>query len=167
MTLEEAIKTALEYECKVRDTYREAAGDTADAAGKRVFSVLGDEEQGHVDYLTSKLEEWRRTGQVTAEELDTVVPSQEVIDSGVAKLQDHMNEDDLGPEISKLAKALKLEIETGNFYRKMVDELGEDGRLFARFLEIEDGHRAIVEAEMAYLNRTGYFFDFQDFKMEH
>ena len=48
----------------------------------------------------------------------------------------------------------------------MVEELGEEGKLFARFLEIEDGHRAIVQAEIDYLNRTGFFFDLQDFKIE-
>ena len=132
MTLEKAIKTALEYENKVRDTYLEAARDATDAVAKRVFKVLGDEEQGHVDYLNGKLEEWRKTGKVTPERLGTVVPSQEAIEEGVAKLDGHMNKADLGSEI----------------------------------LEIEDGHRAIVQAEIDCLNNTGYLFDFQDFKME-
>ena len=166
MTLEKAIKTALEYENKVRDTYLEAARDATDAVAKRVFKVLGDEEQGHVDYLNSKLEEWRKTGKVTPERLGTVVPSQEAIEEGVAKLDGHMNKADLGSEMFVLSKALQLEVETGNFYREMVDTLGEEGELFSRFLEIEDGHRAIVQAEIDCLNNTGYLFDFQDFKME-
>ena len=66
-----------------------------------------------------------------------------------------------------LTKALKLEQETSDFYRRMVAELGEDGVLFKPFLEIEEGHEAIVQAELDYLNKTGHFFDFQEFNLEH
>ena len=166
MTLEEAIKMALEYENRVRDFYFEAAHQATDDLGKRMFQVLGNEEQGHVDYLDSRLEEWQTTGQVTAERLETVVPSPNVIESGVARLDSHMQKVDRGSELEVLSKALQLEIETSDFYRRMVEELGEEGKLFARFLEIEDGHRAIVQAEIDYLNQTGFFFDFQEFKIE-
>ena len=166
MTLEEAIKMALEYENKVRDAYFEAARLATDALGKRVFQVLGDEEQGHVDYLNSRLEEWQATGQVTVERLETAVPRPNVVESGVARLDRHMQKVDRGSELAMLSKALQLEVETGDFYRRMVEELGEEGKLFARFLEIEDGHRAIVQAEIDYLNQTGFFFDFQEFKIE-
>ena len=65
-----------------------------------------------------------------------------------------------------LKKALALEQETSAFYGSLVDELGEDGKLFARFMEIEEGHLAIVQAELDYLNKTGTFFDFQEFTLE-
>jgi len=55
MTLEKAIKTALEYENKVCDTYVEFADKVTDPEGKRVFEVLGREEQEHIDYLESRL----------------------------------------------------------------------------------------------------------------
>ena len=64
-----------------------------------------------------------------------------------------------------LSKALQMEIDTSNFYKRMVEEMGEEGELFARFLEIEEGHQAIVQAEMDFSGRTGYLFDFQDFGM--
>ena len=166
MTLEEAIKMALEYENRVRDFYVQAVPQATDAPGKRVFQVLGNEEQGHVDYLNSRLEEWQTTGQITAERLETVVPSPKAIEAGVARLDSHMRKADRGSELEVLSKALQLEIETSDFYRRMVEELGEEGQLFARFLEIEDGHRAVVQAEIDYLNRTGFFFDIQDFKIE-
>ncbi len=38
--------------------------------------------------------------------------------------------------------------------------------MFNRFLEIEDGHTAIVQAEVDVLTRTGYFFDFQEFTLD-
>ena len=49
----------------------------------------------------------------------------------------------------------------------MVRELPEEGKqLFAPFVEIEEGHLAIVRAEIDYLSKTGYWFDFKEFDME-
>ncbi len=102
MTVEEAIKTALEYGAKVRDSYPGAIDSIKDETGQHVFKVLGEEEQ-----------------------------------------------------------------ETAHFHTKMVAEMNEnEGRLFARFLEIEEGHQVITLAELDYLNKSGTFFDFQEFSME-
>ena len=75
MNLEEAIKTSIEYETKVRDVYNEAEQKAENATGKRVFNVLAKEEQHHLDYLKSRLDEWQSTGKVTIEELTTAIPS--------------------------------------------------------------------------------------------
>jgi rubrerythrin len=165
MTLEQAITLALEYENKVRDAYYQAAEQAKDEVGKRVFKVLGDEEQGHIDYLKSKLGEWKSTGTVAPDKLDTVVPPQHVIDAGLKKLDSHLSKPDHSSEIELFSKALQLEKETSAFYQNMVAELGEDGKFFARFIEIEKGHVSIVQAEIDFHNKSGYFFDFQDFQM--
>ncbi|MBW1873761.1 MAG: hypothetical protein JRJ19_16995 [Deltaproteobacteria bacterium] len=167
MTLEEAIKTAIDYETKVRDAYLDNVEGIADKTGRQVFKTLGDEEQGHIDYLESRLAEWQKTGKVSQTELESVVPAKNIIEAGVRKLDDHMATRDYGTEREMLTKALAMEQETSAFYRRMVDELGKEGTLFARFLEIEEGHEAIVQAELDYLNQTGHFFDFQEFNMEH
>jgi len=168
MTVEEAIKMALEYEVKVRDSYLGAIDRIKDETGRHVFKVLGEEEQGHVDYLESRLAEWRKNGKISPEVLKTIVPSRRAIDAGVRKLEGHLSKRDYGTEREMLQKALALEIETSNFYKKMVDEMDEeDGKLFARFLEIEEGHQAIVQAELDYLTRSGTFFDFQEFGQEY
>jgi bacterioferritin (cytochrome b1) len=168
MTVEEAIKTALEYEVKVRDSYLNAIDSIKDETGQHVFRVLGGEEQGHIDYLESRLTEWRKTGKISPEKLKTVVPSRRDIDAGVRKLEGHLAKRDYGTEREMLQKALALEKETSDFYKKMVDELNDDeSKLFARFLEIEEGHQAIVQAEIDYLSRSGTFFDFQEFGQEY
>ena len=167
MTLEEAIKNAIDYETKVRDAYLDNVDSIADETGRRVFEVLGKEEQGHIDYLESRLSEWRKSGKVSLARLESVVPARDVIEAGVRKLNDHLAERDFGTEREMLRKALLLEQETSDFYRKMVDEMKADRQLFARFLEIEEGHQAIVQAELDYLNRTGTFFDFKEFGLEY
>ena len=65
-----------------------------------------------------------------------------------------------------LRRALHMENEAGDFYKRMVEELPEEARpLFARFVEIEDGHNAIVQAELDYASGAGFMFDFRDFGM--
>jgi rubrerythrin len=167
MTFEEAIKTAIEYEIKVRDAYLKSLDSIKDETGRRVFKVLGDEEQGHIDYLADKLAEWKESGKISSTTLKTVVPSLEVIEKGVEKLDAHKSKNEFVTELEMLKKALAMEQETSDFYRKMVNELKEEGKFFAPFLEIEDGHTAVVQAELDYLTKSGTFFDFQEFNMEY
>ncbi len=165
MTIEEAIKLALEYEVKVRDAYLDAAKHSSDETGKKIFKVLGQEEQTHVNYLRERLQEWQNTGKINTEKLDTLVPSPAMIAEGIEKLEEKLPKEPKGSERDLLEKALNLEKETSAFYEKMVSEMGKDGEVFNRFMEIEKGHVAIVQAEMDYMNQSGYFFDFQDFAM--
>ena len=167
MTLEEAIKTALEYECRIRDIYLESVEKTEDPAGKKIFQQLADDEQRHVDYLERKREEWQRTGRITVEKLDSSVPSADVLRREAAKLKSGVAGDHRGLKQQMLSKALQGEIETSNFYRQMVEQLADDGRrMFSRFLEIENNHIEAVQFELDYVGRTGYWFGFEEFDME-
>ncbi len=167
MTFEEAIKTAIEYEVKVRDAYLNNLDAIKDPAGRKVFEALGQEEQGHIDFLEANLEEWKANGKIEPSTLKTVVPDFNKIKEGVKKLDSHKAENDFTTELEMVKKALALEQETSDFYRKMTEELKEEGRFFKPFLEIEDGHTAIVQAELDYLTKSGIFFDFMEFGQEY
>jgi rubrerythrin len=165
--MEEAIKTALDYETRIRDIYRNAAEVVSDPAGKRIFQMLRDDEQHHVEYLMDRLESWKKTGELSPEKLESTIPSIETISRETEKIETHLSKKDRRGEIEILSKALKAEIETSNFYEKMVAELPDEGqRLFARFLEIEEKHIAAVQFELDYLTKSGYWFDFKEFDME-
>jgi rubrerythrin len=167
VTIEQAIKTGLEYEMQVRKVYSEAAKKFADPVARKIFGVLADEEDRHVAYLESRLDEWQREGLVTAETLETAIPSRTTIESSVRRLQRRMSQQDYSAELQMLKKALQLEIEATNFFKRVVGELpAEERRLFARFVEIEEGHEAIVQAEIDALTGLGYWFDYQEFKLE-
>jgi rubrerythrin len=167
VTIEQAIKTGLEYEMQVRKVYSEAAKKFADPVARKIFTVLADEEDGHVAYLEGRLDEWQRQGFVTAEKLETTIPSKAAIESSVQRLQRRMAQQDYGAELEMLKKALHLEIEATAFFKRMVAELqAEERRLFARLVEIEEGHEAIVQAEIDSLTGLGYWFDYQEFNLE-
>jgi rubrerythrin len=167
MTVEQAIATAIEYEKGVRDHYAKAVAKAEHKAATTLFSLMADEEQHHVDYLEHKLREWTNKGRVTVEGLRTALPSPGAIAKGVAGLKDLGTERASGAEIEYLERALAVETETSAFYRRMVGELPGDARtLFARFLESEDGHLAVVQAQIDYLSGTGYWFDVREFDLE-
>ena len=167
MTLDEAIQTALDYETRVRDTYLSAIETVSDPMGIRLFQALADDEQYHVDYLNKKLHQWTNTGKLTVEKLVTNLPAVGEITRHVEKLKTRMAEEDRGDEKQMLSKALAVEVETCNFYQKMIEELPEEGKaLFSQFLVIEKGHIAAVQAELDYLSSTGYWFDWKEFDME-
>lgn len=171
MTIEESIKTAIEHEIKVSELYAESAQNIPDRVGKNVLQVLAKEEKRHVEYLNFVLDNLKKTGKVTTETLDTAVPSQKDIADGINKLKTHMAKQkhrvNVTGELDILYKALDVEIETSNFYKKMVNELGDEGQqLFGQFIQIEEGHQAIVQAEIDYLTGTGFWFDFREFSLE-
>jgi len=167
LNIEAAIKTAIQYEKRVVTVYEDAARTSLDPTGKRVFEALAQEEKKHVEYLEAKLAEWKRTGHVKAAELNTVVPSRERIEEGVKKLQGRVATPARESEVRLLKRALDIEVETSRFYEKVVEELPSEGRkLFERFVEIEVGHQAIVQAEMDSVSGLGFWFDMQEFSME-
>lgn len=167
MTIEEAIKTAIKLEIQVRDLYQDAAESSKDPVGKRIFTLLASEEQGHHDYLKAKLHEWEKEGKITAEELHSEIPSKEDTSALVNKLKDDMAVEEKGGELQMLSKAFDIESKTNDFYKKMTRELPLEGRqMFSRFVEIEEDHLAIVQAEIDYLTKTGYWFDMKEFDME-
>ncbi len=167
MTIEQALKTGIEYEMRVRKVYSEAAKKFASPVARKIFGVLADEEDRHVEYLESRLDEWQRQGHVTAAKLDTAIPAKSAIESSVRRLQRRMEQQDYSAELEMLKKALHLEAEATAFFKRMVAELqADERRLFARFVEIEEGHEAIVQAEIDALNGLGYWFDYQEFNLE-
>ena len=166
MTIEEAILTALEFENEVRDIYKTAMAEAADPTGQRVFKALANEEQSHVDYLQSRLDEWRRTGRLDAGSLETTLPSREAVAEAARNVSGGMTAVDRGAERELLGKALVAERKTSGFYKDMVAKLPPEGRkLFEPFVEIEEGHVAIVQAELDSLTNTGAWFDFVEVKL--
>ena len=168
MTLEEALRTALDYETRIRDLYREAAEQLADPKGRKVMGLLAEDEQRHVDYLNSRLDIWNETGALDLGTLDTIVPPADALKQALEKVAEKIPGESLGDEKQVLSHALAMELETSAVYRTLVETMpGPEKELFARFQEIEDGHAAIVQAELDYLSKTGFWFDFQEFDMEH
>ena len=169
MKLDNAIRMALEYETGVHKAYSDATTKASDPSAKRILEVLAEEEMGHIKYLHERLEEWQATGKINVKKLETSIPTKEVINRSLQELRKTVKPKAtrLNPELELLNKALKAEVKTSNFYKDMVSKLDGDGReLFKRFVEIEQGHEAMVQAQIDSVSGLGVFLDTLEFGLE-
>jgi rubrerythrin len=167
MEMEKAIQTAIDYETNIRDIYRNAAQSVQDPEGRRFFKMMGDDEQHHLDYLQERLKSWRKSGKLSVEKLDSIVPPKEMVQKASEKIKARISTEELSSIKVILGRALQVEVETSNFYEEMVKKMTLEGQqMFARFLEIEENHIAAVQAELDYITHTGSWFDFKEFDME-
>ncbi len=167
MTIDEAIKTALQFEGRVCAIYHEAMERSQDPIGKKIFKTLNEEEIGHVRYLMEKLEEWEKEGKVKPGKLATAIPPPRKVREAVKSLQGKVSLPMPESELKLLRRALEIEAETSSFYQKMVKDFpAEQKALFERFVEIEEGHKAIVQAEIDYVTGMGFWFDIAEFRLE-
>lgn len=167
MKIEEAIRTAIEYETRILAVYAQAVDAVEDARGKRVLQMLADEEKGHVAYLQHKLSVWQDQGVLRFDTLPSRLPSVDSIRAEAGKVADNFSSKPLVRERQILERALKAEIETSEFYEGLVKALRDDSRqMFARFLEIENEHVQLVQAELDFLTQSGFWFDFAEIDME-
>jgi len=167
MKLEEALRIAIDFEHKVRDHYAHGAGRIKDPAGKRVFAVLAKEEQGHVDYLEACLAAWSKEGHVHAGTLRTTIKEPAWVKDANKKRRQTTGRVADKHEIELLKTALKLEDEARAFYGKLAHELpAAERELFAPFLTIEEGHVAVVQAQLDSVSGLGFWFDVMEFSLE-
>ena len=160
MTIQEAIHTAIGYETKVHEVYRGTLDKIQDPAGKHIFQVLADEEKGHLDYLNHKIEQLRQTGAVSAGPLATAVPARDKLAAAAKAFQQKIARVDSSSDLKLLQQALDVELETSRFYAGVLGQLPPEGQqFFARFVEIEEGHVAIVQAQIDHISQTGFWFD--------
>ena len=168
MRLDEAILTAIEYETRIRDHYLSSVDRIRNPAGRRIFEVLAGEEQGHIDYLLACLGRWRRDGVIGTIALSSALPPASDLAKALAPVEGRVPDPVLDDDRQILSVALNMERETSDYYRRLVAQLdGAYRELFTRFLEIEDGHVAIVQAEIDYLSRNGCWFEFSEFNQEY
>lgn len=163
MDIQDALKTAIDYEKRVVETYETALAGTSDPVGQRVFRLLQDEEKDHVSYLEAKLAAFLADGALSSDDLGTKLPSPEKVKAAAADLKETLVQDGFKGELDMLKRAREVEIETSEFYHRMVDELPEKARaFFQRFVEIEDGHVTLVEAEIEHLQHKGAWMSVDD-----
>jgi rubrerythrin len=167
MELEAALKSALTFEKRIRDLYIEAVAGTDDSAGKKIFQDLAEDEQNHVAYLESRLDEWQKTGAISIERLESIIPDKAAIRKAAADLESKIKEDTRGLKQQMLSRALEMEIDTSRFYERLIEQVPADQQImFERFLEIENNHIEAVQFELDHISRTGFWFGFEEFDME-
>lgn len=167
MDSQEIFTTALQYEEKIRDLYREADKIIDDERGRAIFRALADDEQSHVDFLLYSLEQLKKKGAIDINRLVTSIPTVKQLESKIDKMKAKIPQQMLGDIKSVLAGALKLEKETSAFYRDACQKTeGEIHAIFEKFLEIEDRHVDVVQIELDHAQHNGMWFNFMEVDLE-
>jgi len=136
-------------------------------SGKIFRRHLAEDEQNHVAYLESRLDEWQKTGAISAETLTSIITDKASIRKAAADLESKIKEDTRGLKQQMLSRALDMEIETSHFYEQLVEQVPPDQQnMFKRFLEIENNHIEVVQFELDHISKTGFWFGFEEFDME-
>ncbi len=172
MQLREALETALAFEHKIRDLYTESARKARDSQGQKVFATLAREEQLHVEHLQGLLDQYLETGRVAVSELKSILPPPAWLAEEADKLAEAAKAAKTSPdafktELELLKDALEVERQASSMYGRLVAGLpAEVQPVFSRFLEIENGHVSLVQAEIDALVGHGHWFDFMEFSLE-
>ncbi len=168
MNSEEILIEALQYEKKIRDLYFSANETIEDKRGKKIFKALADDEQSHVEFLEYSLNTLKADGQIDLIKLDSPIPPKELFDDKIEKMRETIPVRILGDVKRVWNSALKLEIETSEFYQGACDKTeGSIKEIFRKLLEIERRHEDIVQIELDHASNYGSWFNFMEIDMEH
>lgn len=147
-----AVRTAIEYEVRMRDLYLDAAKRAKEETRRSIFQKLASDEAYHLEHLKKRLGEWIERGSITAEKLRAATPAREMLHLTLNRVRDNLTPDEFENELSILQKAHAAETDALVFFTKLVDEVRSEDqkRLFENILSAEEAHVAIVKSELDY-----------------
>jgi rubrerythrin len=165
----QAIETAIQIEGDGLDFYTQAAKQTDEPKGKRMFQTLANDERAHLELFENAREalldraEW-----LTPEQVETISPKtlvrQPVFPTGEAV----QAADVPARELAVLERGIQAEEDSIRFYTEQMELVDDPNAraMYAYLVEQEEGHRMILQGEYDYLAGTGFWFDTQEFNLE-
>lgn len=160
-------KKALEYEKKIRDLYTSAIEIIDDERGKGIFKTLAGEEQSHVDFLENSIETLEDQGSVSLKAFKTSIPETKDLLKNIESMKITIPEQMLGDVKRVLSSALKLEIETTEYYQEAFKSAeGDIKKVLEKFIIIEQRHTDVVRFELDYASHNGFWLGFPEISME-
>ena len=163
--LKGALEHAIEIEKGGMRAYMDFALKTSSADGKDMFVWLAREEFAHMRLFESMLaaayEHGSRAFEIPVSDVQRFMPEvkkMEKAKGGKAEVHD----------ADALRTALKMEIETRNFYREQ-SEKADDPKVkevFGQLAEVEEGHRELIQAQLDFVSQTGFWFGMIEFDVE-
>jgi rubrerythrin len=169
-----AIETAIQIEKDGLTFYTEAARQTDDPNGKKMFKSLAKDEAAHLKLFQDARKgliaenKWLAPEQVEAisprrfggpqSERPLIFPTADKVKT--VEIPEH--------QLAALRRGIQAEEDSIAFYSKQiaqVDDLDAQA-MYAYLIEQEQSHRMILQGEYDYLTRTGFWFDIREFDIE-
>ena len=142
----EVLGTALNLERKGFIFYTEAEKKTENKTGKKMFAQLKREEEEHIEDIKTMFKN------LYPQKSDIDIP---VFDGDVSEYSG---------EVEALKIGIEMEKKSIEFYTDWAK--GNLGTLFNKLIEIEKSHLELLEAELDYVKKTGFWFDYFESSLE-
>jgi rubrerythrin len=164
-----AIETAIQIEKDGLAFYTEAAQQTNDPKGKRMFQTLAQDERAHLELFENAREALLESATwLSPEQVRAISPGRS-IRPHVFPTGDEVKAVEI-PEhqLDALRRGIQAEENSITFYSEQMGQTHDpDGKaMYAYLIEQEEGHRTILQGEYDYLTHTGFWFDIREFDLE-
>lgn len=152
----EEIKIALQLEKDGYAYYKKAAELCPNEYGKKMFEKLAQDEIEHLRKFKSIAEE---------------IFKKNVDDRGEGKHLDIFEKIDFSTkagESTALDHAIKFEERAHEFFKNSAEKARNEKvkKLFEEIAKEEEMHKQLLEAEKGYIQKSGIWFDYQEFYMD-
>ncbi len=165
----QAIETAIQIEKDGLAFYTEAANQIDNPNGKKMFQSLARDEAVHLTLFKVVHESLLKKGNwLSPEEVAAISPG-EFDRPPIFPTGDEIKSAEIPErELAALQRGIEAEEASIDFYSEQREKTDDpDGQaMYAYLIQQEKGHRTILRGEYDYLNRTGFWFDFQEFSLE-
>lgn len=160
VSLIQIIQRAIQSERDGSRFYSRAAGATRDPKAKNMFEQLARDELYHVEVIEDLYRDLLTGGAIKPVKGYPIFEKREK-ESG----EEIPN---FGGEAEVLEQAIRDEIASRDFYRAAAASLGpgQGQEVFHDLVEMEEGHIRLLQAELDFLEKTGFYFDHMEFSVE-
>ena len=161
-----ALEIAIGTEKQGLKTYLDFAYQTKDESGKNLFIRLASDEFEHMTILEKQRESIQEKEcwiavKIAKSEIEKLAPG---LKSKIQKVKGTEGLD----QMSALKTALDMEDNAIRFYREQA-EASTDPKakeMYHRLVVMEQAHYALIQAEIDYIEKTGFWFDLREFSLE-
>lgn len=160
----EAIRTAIQMEKEGQHFYEECARKTENELGKKMFESIAKDEIGHLhtfqkmfDTLTGT-DQWKELAQGSPN-----VGKVPIFEGRTDKKRD-VNQSD----IDALRIGMESERKGIELYKKAAEDAKEPiaRQIFTKIREEEEYHYDLLQAQLDYLTKSGFWLDVAEFRMD-
>jgi rubrerythrin len=161
-----ALRKALEAEQEGTRLYLEYGGKTNDPTGKKMFAALAADEEDHAKILSEQIERLEKGLAWCAyspEEsaLEKLRPNLKTVEAR-KRSTEGMN------DLDALRMALAQEQAAIELYRRESETLEDEQakEMYRRLAAMEESHYDLIQAQIDYIEGTGYWFGIPEFSLE-
>lgn len=164
--MNEIFRLAINLEKEALISYLRFGQQIKDLTGKDLFIRLAMDEFEHIEILERELKYFEK--EKGFEELEIPLTEiEKIVNHLKPSLPKEKKISDL-KELNILQIALSLEKKSIDFYQNQEKLSKEDvsKKIWKRLKEIEESHYQLIQAEIDYLTKMGFWFDFREFSLE-